>query len=733
MKYELLAKPNEYLRDHLLETLNIAEKITINYRLNNNIRKAALVSAAFHDLGKADTRIQNALIQEKRTRLSHALLTLGLVGNLLKELLPTPYDILTLISIASHHSPFTKTLFMGYDATAPQVREDRKSELKLIVQELLNRLGVKDIAPKIEEEIGLRVFYQAKDALPIAIAERKKLREEFILIQGVLIQSDWLASSMKKISPLYYPKHIVKTKKRRKDFDHYQRIASTVRGNLFITLPTGYGKTETALFWARANDGKRLYYVLPTRTTINAMRKRLQTIWNDSAGNTVGFYHSRAELYLVEDSSVNNYESVFDDLLIYKYFFTPINVTTPDQLILTLMNYKRYTLKSFPLMDSRLIFDEIHAYDEITLGLIKGLIRHLNEKYGTCFCIMSATFPRMIKEQFSFLKAKPLLSKDETQRIYRNIKRTKLKVNSYAIEKAIPSIIDDVKNGRRVLVVLNTVKKAQQFYQILRDRLIEKFGEQAENKIVLLHSRFTLLDRIKKEESLMTRKNLPQVLVATQVIEVSLDIDYDVLYTEACYPDALYQRAGRVNRRSTSTRPKPVYVFKPESYHPYKKELMDRAWNFICNYEDRIRSELDYLTMVEKFYQESFDIDEIEEGEERYDRIWNIDPIYSVDLLDENIQSLLKTRSGYINIPAYPKEFLNKLIEVEMKIKEASSKYDKWKFRIERMKMSVDVPLTYNTVNLLKKISQGYWIIEARYDPKLGLMIDAPELCETVL
>jgi len=115
----------------------------------------------------------------------------------------------------------------------------------------------------------------------------------------------------------------------------------------------------------------------------------------------------------------------------------------------------------------------------------------------------------------------------------------------------------------KILIVLNTVRRAQDIF-IQLQRLMGKNDYQPQD-VMLIHSRFTFLDRRRLEKRIF---EYPRIVVATQVIEVSLDIDYDVLFTEVCYPDSLVQRAGRVNRygKLGNNGEGLVYVFLPDDW-----------------------------------------------------------------------------------------------------------------------------------------------------------------------
>ena len=122
--------------------------------------------------------------------------------------------------------------------------------------------------------------------------------------------------------------------------------------------------------------------------------------------DVVSEYFSNIDLYLQLEGANPKQSNIH----LHRNFFYPMNVTTPDQLLLALMNHRKYTLKSFLMRRSLVVFDEIHAYDAETFGLIKSLIRHFHDHYESRFCIMSATFPNVLKNELSFLNANGVLT-----------------------------------------------------------------------------------------------------------------------------------------------------------------------------------------------------------------------------------------------------------------------------------------------------------------------------------
>jgi CRISPR-associated endonuclease/helicase Cas3 len=148
------------------------------------------------------------------------------------------------------------------------------------------------------------------------------------------------------------------------------------------------------------------------------------------------------------------------------------------------------------------------------------------------------------------------------------------------------------------------------------------------------------------------------ILVATQIVEVSLDIDYDVMFTEACYPDSLVQRAGRINRRGKlgNNGEGLIRVFLPEGWYenkeknsfPYDQVLLSASIAMIKDRAPKITTEYDYITITNDFYNKNW-ISSSKEAQERYEEIWQeLSYIYKANLSEEKMIDLLRTRSGIV-------------------------------------------------------------------------------------
>jgi CRISPR-associated endonuclease/helicase Cas3 len=208
------------------------------------------------------------------------------------------------------------------------------------------------------------------------------------------------------------------------------------------------------------------------------------------------------------------------------------------------------------------IFDEIHAYEPGRLALILAMVKYLRKNYGARFFVMSATFPQIIRNKLIKtleIDTDDIIVADES--VFRKFRRHELRLlNGGLLENGIDRIVSDVQSNKSVLVCANTVRRAQDVRQALLDAGL------VDDQVLLIHSRYILKHRIAREQEVMKRclvgiKSQPFVLIATQVVEVSLNIDLDTIYTDPAPLEALLQRFGRVNRACLK-HICPVYVFR---------------------------------------------------------------------------------------------------------------------------------------------------------------------------
>ncbi|MCA9951226.1 MAG: CRISPR-associated helicase Cas3' [Anaerolineales bacterium] len=354
-------------------------------------------------------------------------------------------------------------------------------------------------------------------------------------------------------------------------YDH-QKDADGTESHALLIAPTGSGKTEAALFWASRQtiadqSPPRLFYTLPYQASMNAMEKRLADTFGK---DKVGLQHGRSLLAIYRDIMERDDSNPKDAARMARWAknlnqlnYPPVRVFSPYQMLKSIYRLKGYEAQLTDYQNSLFIFDEIHAYEVTRLALILKTIEYLRHHYHARFFIMSATFPNIIKKWLQITLERPVEIHAKPS-LFAKFQRHRLSLIEGELleEMHLDRIADEARNGRSILVVCNLVKRAQTAFAELTERLIPDNVE-----MLLLHGRFNLRDRWQKEKAIIactgskSKSRRPIVVVATQVVEVSLDIDLDTIYTEPAPLEALVQRFGRINRRNKMTDLATVNVF----------------------------------------------------------------------------------------------------------------------------------------------------------------------------
>lgn len=363
------------------------------------------------------------------------------------------------------------------------------------------------------------------------------------LVRGLTIASDHLGSA--HIIPSSIPKFndfsVIRYPKR-----PFQDKAGNISGSAILRAPTGSGKTEAALLWAQNNQVKngRLFYVLPYTASINAMHRRLTNVFGTV---NVGMLHHRATASLYDilgDEKISRLEKQNKAQALARLaheIWYPIKVCTPHQILRYTLRGKGWENMLVEFPNACFIFDEIHAYDPRIVGLTLRSAKLISGWGAKCFFV-SATLPSFLKRllidnvgDMPFIE--PSIDIEEDKKVL-DKKRHNIEIKDGSILDNLESIYKMIEKSPSSLIVCNHVKTSQ----IVYSKLMKKF-----NDVKLLHSQFNQEDRNDKENEIICN-TLPKVLVATQVVEVSLDIDFDQAFLEPAPIDALIQRMGRVNR-----------------------------------------------------------------------------------------------------------------------------------------------------------------------------------------
>ena len=346
---------------------------------------------------------------------------------------------------------------------------------------------------------------------------------------------------------------------------------------LIVEAPMGEGKTELALLAhlrLQAALGHRgLYIGLPTQATGNAMFDRtlrfLRAFGSDQRLD-IQLAHGGAMLdeRLVELRGI--YGAPGDTVRSSAWFsqrrrplISPYGVGTIDQALLAALNVKHHFVRLWGLANRVVVLDEVHAYDTYTGGLIESLLRWL-KALGCSVVLMSATLPRQKRDALlqawgvapgeapALAYPRILLASDGTVQGKTFASRELLPIELHALDEELDSLADfafaQVGQSGCGAVIVNTVDRAQQLFTNLHGRL------GADVKLMLFHARYPADERSAREKEVLAvfgnSGSRPEraLLIATQVVEQSLDIDFDFLITDLAPVDLLLQRAGRLHR-----------------------------------------------------------------------------------------------------------------------------------------------------------------------------------------
>ncbi len=319
--------------------------------------------------------------------------------------------------------------------------------------------------------------------------------------------------------------------------------------NIIVVAPTGLGKTEAGLLWAGNN---KCFFVLPLKTAINAIydRIRKQIIHDEKTDEKVAILHSDMQSYYYNEAfktkDINEEDMLSDYINRSRQLALPITVSTMDQLFNFTLKYYGYELKLATLSYSKIIIDEIQMYSADLLAYLIFGIEKIVEMGGKV-AVLTATLPPFVKNKLCSAMGDEVAFEDFSS-------DGKTRHNIKVREQSLTSddIVSFWKNNSdmqscKILVICNSIKTAQRIFDELREQL----GDDV--KINLFHSRFTRNDRNKKEEDIIqvgkTENYSHEIWVATSVVEASLDIDFDFLFTELLDLFSVFQRFGRVNRK----------------------------------------------------------------------------------------------------------------------------------------------------------------------------------------
>jgi len=408
------------------------------------------------------------------------------------------------------------------------------------------------------------------------------------------------------------------------------RNADSEKSHTIVVASTGAGKTD---FLFRRTK-RRVFYTLPFQASINAMFRRVK--------NDLSKTNPKLDIRLLHSASKigkNTEEKTLQGLV-----GSSIKVLTPHQIASIVFGTSGYEAVLLDLKGNDVILDEIHTYTKVSRAIVLKIVEVL-KNIGCHIHIGTATMPSDLYSRIINILGKEnvyevKLESEELEKFDRHII---YKLN--ALEDSKDIISEAILKKQKILLVANRVKQAQKWYEELKERY-------SNTPVLLLHSRFKRGDRNKKEKELLgldeDGKSINQfntsseacIVVSTQVVEVSIDISFDLMITEAAPLDSMIQRFGRVNRKrsfDTIGTYKPIYVLKPAEDEketlPYDVDVLKRSYDTLPDGE--LLGEIELQEKIDIVFPE-IDLMSIE-----IHSVFNNNEIWTIDKLTHRKKSIL--------------------------------------------------------------------------------------------
>lgn len=595
-----------------------------------------------------------------------------------------------------------------------------------IDRELLKEIIEEDIKPNlknIEKELQVEVtepktFYLGLVEGKARIIEGDELYNEYCIMKGLLHRLDHCSSAgipvENKTNDAIFKFIEEFMKSRNYELNDLQKFSKENQDNNLIVIgSTGMGKTESSLLWSK-ND--KTFFTLPLRISINAIYDR---ILEQIGYKHVGLLHSTALDYLKEKNEFEDLDYEIKKMEQSKNLYQKITTCTIDQIFPFVFKYRGYEKMYVTLSYSKVIIDEIQAYSpEIVAIILKGL--QMINNLGGKFMVMTATLPRIYKE-----KLEEMGIEFEYNEFIKNTKRHKIEILDSKINEDIEEIYEN-SNSKKTLIIVNTINKAIELYKQLKNK--------GAYNLNLLHSRFELEDRNEKEKQIKefsNNKNDAGIWITTQIVEASLDIDFDLLYTEMSTLDSLFQRLGRCYRSREYNKEEPnVKIYTEETSgigYVYDKEIYQKSIELLKQYNHQILEEKAKIKLVDKLYSK-----EILEGTEFYNNFQKaftiLENIVDYDSSKKEAQNLLRNID---NIDVIPKCIYDNNLDLFMQYEETQNKEEKFALRrrINKLFISISKSNLWKLNELITKCPyvKNAYIIDTKYDNEIGLLLEKDE------
>ena len=679
------------LTTHLKSVADAAIVIARHVGLDEELaRKGAIL----HDIGKVSPLFQRTVkhgyIHRPGFVFRHEIASILFIS-----LFPEHERDAILDMIVAHHKSSSKDIgekgILDLDDNMDSFARHSESfaEWSPIALAILNELDIETHSINIDE---------ARENYEYAVEYCTSKQWNYSKWKGLLMAADHFASALEEKAENSLDKLFIKP-----DLGFYERThhlyplsfvaVNDERRHTLVTAPTGAGKTD---FLLRRCKG-RVFYTLPFQASINAMYDRSK---ND-------LKNTDAQVYLLHAaSSLKVRDKGVEERILQHHLGASVKVLTPHQMASIVFGIKGYEAMLLDLDGCDVVLDEIHTYASEIQAIVLKIIEIL--KANNCrIHVGTATMPTILYNRILELlggksEVYEVKLSDETLKTFnRHIIH---KVDS--LQKCSEIIENAVNESKKVLIVCNQVKMAQQTYESIGELYLEVDR-------MLIHSRFRRIDRNRLETSLKADFNTSNnacIVVSTQVVEVSLDISFDVMITECAPIDAMIQRFGRINRKRTDEtigKYKDIYVIQPSEDKkealPYDIDILKNSFDVLP--DNSLMEETSVQHLIDTVYPEI--------------------PMTSIDYSG----SIFKDGQWQIKeLCHYPKSALLEVLDINSTACIAES--DKEEYLNNPLnRLTLEIPVSYKSIaykklDQLNAGSRPFVIPDKAYDDELGLLVE---------
>jgi CRISPR-associated endonuclease/helicase Cas3 len=581
-KEDWLSHPDTLWKKHVegvvANTVKFVQELpdSVNQLIDKNLLlDIAKTCALLHDLGKLTLFFQSYIRSPEKGKselsqhaLLAALLTYWIVNKKVSEIAQKDpkFDIIPFIAymaVRSHHGNLDH--FFKLKALSPNQCDLVKKQWDSINKEKLQFFWNLHAFPIPLEQISKLInelpnsFKPARKLLKY-LSIKKDLDAYFLtnLLYSILLDADKsaigldaLPDQIKKLSPRIIDEYREK-KGWNSDSSEFNRLRNQAYheaiGNINIngdqqkfalSLPTGFGKTYTslsiALIFLNSKNLNRIIYCLPFTSIIDQNFEEIKNVLESTSGKNIDAsillkHHYLSDIFFRKEK--REYDPLSSQLLM-EGWNSLIVVTTFVQFFHTLIGYRNRTLKKFHRMaNSIIILDEIQAIPFKYWKLFNQIIQSFSKYFNTYFLLVTATQPSIFpsKEKKDLVKIDHYFPKVNRVNLY-------LSEEFRDLEKYKKFILSHAKGKKRIIVVFNTIKSAQNFYQKIRNEFDNLYFLSSH---IVPKKRLQILKEINQESSFF--------LVTTQVIEAGVNLDAEIIFRDFAPLDCINQIAGRCNR-----------------------------------------------------------------------------------------------------------------------------------------------------------------------------------------